>query len=162
MKIKGGHELKFPEVSILTQRIINTVPMEKFVWLEKTDGLRKKIKIENGKMFEITNTGLKFIRNVDRSMKYILDTELLNGKYYIFDNATIPTKRYIERMESIGTIPSDFVIKEFYPVTSWKELIEFIENQYSPKTKLKIDGCILQRIDSPFWYRDSVFKLKRR
>jgi SAM-dependent methyltransferase len=147
--------------------------MEKFVWLEKTDGLRRKIKIENGKMFEITNSGLRFIKNVDKRMRYTLDTELLGGKYYIFDNATVPTKTYIERMRSIKDIPSDFMVKEFYPVTSWKELIEFVENQYSPKTNLKIDGVILQRIDYPFWFRsngssggtpfrDAVFKLKRR
>jgi len=74
----------YPKVDVLTNEIIQTTPKEKFVWLEKTDGIRQILVIKNGsiKTHDIDVS----IGTINMEKLTILDTELYNNKWYIFDS----------------------------------------------------------------------------
>lgn len=171
----------FPQVSVLTNYITQKVPSENFVWLEKTDGLHNNIIIENNKVYSIVNGSPQIISEIELNSseflkRTILDTELYNGKYFIFDCAMIEGedisgKFFKERMELAKqfiekTNLTVFVMKEFYDIQSWKDLVSFVDkNNISPFTGNRIDGVVCQRIDKPYFctVRDpGCFKLKRR
>lgn len=178
----------FPQVSVLTNRILKETPLDKFVWLEKTDGTHYNILIYDNKMYYIRkhkeNSTDVSIRNADYDIIYIkdvslnqgltiLDTELYNNKYYVFDasmieNNDISSQGYIERMKITAQYLNkndltDIIIKQFEPIESLSSLLTYINtNETSPSTGNDIDGVILQRIDLPYYYSESTcYKLKR-
>lgn len=168
----------FCQVATLSNYTIETIPIDKFVWLEKTDGLRTVIMFENDKLYNITNyNDIKLISTLpDCNFKRtILDTELYENEYMMFDaifvdGQNISTKYYIERMQ----LATEFVNKcknifknikvcEYRTIPSWKYLLDFIKNSHSPYTHHIIDGVIVQRIDMAYFnsaYMYSVYKLK--
>lgn len=170
----------FPQVSVLTNAVIQTVPKESFVWLEKTDGLHNNIIIENNKVYSIIKSVPTFLFDIagDKFIKRtILDTELYDGKYYVFDAAMIDgvdvsNSFFIERMKAAKelltptTSPSfPFIMKEYYNVDNWESLLSFINTYRSPITNNVIDGVVCQRIDMPYFTTSkdpSTFKLKRK
>ena len=168
----------FPQVSVLKNNIIQTVPKSSFVWLEKTDGVHNNIIIENNKVYSIVKGEPVYLFQIggDQFIKRsILDTEFYKGIYYIFDAAMIDgedisNKFFIERMNCAKSLfsnyeKSHFILKEYYPIEDWAELLKFIENYTSPITKNVIDGVVCQRIDKPYFTtsRDpGCFKLKRK
>lgn len=172
---------RFPQVSILTNYITLKVPQENFVWLEKTDGLHTNIIIENNKAYSISNGKAEIMQDLELNgpefvKRTILDTEFYNDKYYVFDAAMIEGEDisenfFRERMALAQqfiekTKVSYFIIKEYYDLTSWKELIQFVEKNYiSPFTGNRIDGVVCQRTDKHYYCTvndPGCFKLKRK
>lgn len=183
----------FPQVGVLTNAILQTTPIEKFVWLEKTDGLHCNLIIFDNVLY-VANKSFNTDKQsaskmlVHNSMKLdkvkklpiksvgqtVLDTELYEGKYYVFDASMIENEdiseldfeKRMKRAEDFITKYqiSDIEIKKFEPVESIKALVEFI-NKYeiSPKTGNAIDGVVLQRNDLPYFNEyPTCFKLKRK
>ena len=166
----------FPQVGVLTNKILQTVPLENFVWLEKTDGLHCNLIIFNNTLYVVHKNDLDKVKdlNIKSTGQTVLDTELYEGKYYVFDasmieNEDISTLGFIDRMkkaeEFIGKHKiSEMEIKKFEPVKNIKSLVEFInQNEISPITGNNIDGVVLQRIDLPYFNKyPTCYKLKRK
>lgn len=166
----------FPQVGVLTNKILQTVPLENFVWLEKTDGLHCNLIIFNNTLYVAHKSELDKVKdlNIKSTGQTVLDTELYEGKYYVFDasmieNEDISTLGFVDRMKKaedfIGKHKiSEMEIKTFEPVKSIKSLIEFInQNEISPITGNNIDGVVLQRIDLPYFNKyPTCYKLKRK
>lgn len=166
----------YPQVSILTNQVIQKVPISSFVWLEKTDGTRTILLIERNQVFDITRspTLLFKISGPQFSGRTILDTEFYNNFYHTFDiifcnNTDVSNLHFLERMKHASTLFSNttgskIIIKTFNPVTSWSELISFTNQRISPNTGNTIDGVICQRTDRTYFTTmadPGCFKLKK-
>lgn len=166
--MSGGNVYKkFPQVAVMNNYILSKHNLDDFVYLEKTDGVHVNLLIKNDKLQHI-----KEYNNVYN--KYtILDAELYNDKYYIFDGCTIDGKdiselNYIDRMESIRKYVSKqkyddvIIVKEYYPVNNIDEILEIVNNtEISTKTKNKIDGVIMQLINKKYFESPTCYKVKR-
>lgn len=167
----------FPQVGVVTNHLLQTTPLESFVWLEKTDGLHSNIAIANNSIYVYKHGKPEEVEKLDIQTKgqSILDTELYKGKYYVFDASMIEgidisQSHYIERMEAAKIFLSNyssvlskyFVLKSYSKIQSIQFLLDFInKNSISPETHNKIDGVVLQRIDQPYIDK-TCFKLKRK
>ena len=162
------NKIKFPGVTILTNFDLRTIPLSSFLWTEKTDGLRTQLIILDDKVYDKKgNTIMLLKENVELT---ILDTELLNDKYYVFDGCyvngnNIINKTFNDRYTDITTFinkidTTKLVIKSYQPVKNIAEILDFIQETVSPITKNNIDGAILQRTDLPFT-ATSAYKVKR-
>lgn len=163
-----------PGVGILTNHIIQTTEnLNNFVWLEKTDGIRYFLILIDNKIYSYSKTtGLKEIvfpyhSKVDKLT--IFDTELYEDKYKIFDivcvnGIDVTQENYLNRMKNFDKLDfssKHIVLKKFYPLKSWSEIIEFSKNIISPISNEHIDGVVLQTIDLPYDNKTpTVFKLK--
>ena len=170
----------FVQVTTLSNDVIQSTPVSKFVWLEKTDGTRTVLLIERGCVFNITNlnniiivkSGIKSSKCVGRT---VLDTEAYDGKYIVFDaimidDGNVATEYYVERMSKMQQFIKDvgeeldmLVSADYFALHSWDTLMQFIKNFKSPKTSRIIDGVICQRIDMPYFKLTGpapVYKLK--
>lgn len=168
--------VKWPQVSVLSNSILQKHSLDKFYYSEKTDGEHMNILIYNGTIFNVTRfdniQAIDTLKN--KGLTLILDTELYNDKFYIFDvyyvqDKLVKDEKFIERMSYCGKfideLENKFVVKEFKPIPSLKFLLEFINNPNSPVTGNEIDGVILQRIDKPYFpsrFEANIYKLKPR
>lgn len=173
----------FTQVSTLSNDVIQTTPTSKFVWLEKTDGIRTVLLIERGHVFDVTNLdNINVVKSDLKSPKCIartiLDTEAYEGKYIVFDaiqvdGANIASDHYIQRMTKMQTFLKDvkdelpiLVSAEYFALQTWDTVVKYINNYKSPRTSRIIDGVICQRVDMPYFKRGSptgpapVYKLK--
>ena len=171
----------FPQVGVLTNKILRTIPIENFVWLEKTDGLHCNLIIFDNilyvanksfntdkqnahKMLVHNSMKLDKVKNlpIKSAGQTVLDTELYKGKYYVFDasmieNEDISELGFVERMKKAEEFITKYKIpdietKKFEPVKSIETLVKFInQNEVSPMTGNEIDGVVLQRIDLPYF-----------
>lgn len=170
-------DVRWPTVSILTNAVLQKVGLDKFKYSVKTDGIHANILIYKGAIYDVTtyrnDQMVKKVRETDCKRTLILDTELYNDTYYVFDvyyDETILKSNFDERMKHTHVDELDgFQIKEFHPITSIQELIKMAHAERDPKSGVETDGVILQRIDLPYlnkgkWnsYDATVFKLKPR
>lgn len=173
---------KFPQVGVLTNNIIYNTPLSDFVVLEKTDGLHANIIIKYDHIYVIKfGQAEQLPTRLTESFEQqtILDTELYNDKYYIFDcpqidGVDINNQPFTERMNKchewlerhISSLGDIFIIKQFENIDKDKlcELIKLInETNISPNTGNHIDGVIFQNVNLPYFYDKGhiVFKLKK-
>lgn len=172
-------DMTFPQVSTLTNEVIQTVPKSKMVWLDKTDGVRTVILIENGNIYDITRRDHYSVIKSNITSKYcvsrsILDTEAYENHFIVFDAAIIDGENiarrfYTDRMTKAKSFVSKlkgdvdiFIMTEYSPIKDWNILLKYINNYKSPSTGREIDGVICQRVDMPY-YRTStpaIYKLK--
>ena len=152
MRKKGkiSSEIVLNQAIPLTHILLKYIDINNYVWLEKTDGLRK-------------------IYNEDDN---ILDCEEYNGKLYCFDVISLNKKyikekdlfnlSYSERMNLAKNIKfNNVIIKDYYKIESIDDLISFVENNdVSPYSKQKIDGIIIQENNKPY-IKANIYKLKR-
>ncbi len=165
----------FPEVSVLTTRVINTIPQSSFVWLEKTDGERYVLLIESNEVYRIQHGELIHLYHIPGSQyvkRSMFDTEHYNNTFYIFDvimydgqdmsNQPFPTR--MANAPNITTSEFALTPKTFEVVTSWDALVAFTNNYKSPLTNNVIDGVVVQRVDTPYYTALSTpgcYKLKK-
>ena len=169
----------FTQVATLSNDVIATVPKNKFVWTEKTDGVRTVLLFENNNLWNVTfatkmcliKSGLNNPHCVKRT---IIDSEAYEDEYVIFDGIWVEgedlsMKNYPDRFARAKQFLSSirgvfkFSIAEYRAITTWDSLLEFIKNHHSPYTKRIIDGAIVQRADTPYFTKIGnpyVFKLK--
>lgn len=170
----------FVQVITLSNDVIQSTPVSKFVWLEKTDGTRTVLLIERGCIFNVTNiNNIIIVKSNLKSPKCIgrtvLDTEAYDGKYIVFDaimidDVNVAAEHYIERMSKMQQFIKDVgeelsILKsaDYFALHSWDTLMQFIKHYKSPKTSRIIDGVICQRIDMPYFKLTGpapVYKLK--
>lgn len=177
-EIREVMKVRWPRVNTVSNRLFQDVPLDKFYYSEKTDGLHANILVYQHHIYDITHTdNIKEITN-DEDMLFdgsaILDTELYNDVYHIFDvyflnGENLNSKFFLERMEAIKPeleyLGKRFTMKEFKPIPNIQFLIDFLKNDVSPTTKENIDGVILQRIDKPYIppkNESTVYKMKPR
>ena len=147
----------FPQVGVLTNKILQTTPIEKFVWLEKTDGLHCNLIIFDNILYvankQKIDKSLSQKRKVDKCLicgnmeldkiedlpikstgQTVLDTELYKGKYYVFDASMIEDEDisnlgFVDRMKKA----EDFITKhkisniEIKKFESVKSIKELVE-----------------------------------
>lgn len=162
---------KIPQVITLTNEILNYINLSNYVWLEKTDGERKIVKIQNGILSEVKydNTENE-IRKIGEVELYIFDTELYDNKYNIFDVMFIKSKditnlNYKIRMsnakEFVKKYNDIFELKQYNSDVNITYLLNFVDKTYiNPKTNHIIDGIILQNIPLNY-YNTKSYKLKK-
>ena len=154
--------MDFPQVGVATNVTISNINFDNYVWLEKTDGIRVVI----GILQDETMLELQSINDMHRDMKFVLDCEKYLDKYFIFDvlvsnNVNVMDKHYLERIDSVRDIKYEkFFVKQFYKISSLKELLEFIQHDVSPITKCNIDGVIITPINENYKNTHSL-KIKR-
>lgn len=170
--------VRWPQVGVVSNRLFQDVPLDKFYYSEKTDGLHVNVLIHDHTLYNITHINdIKEIKSNEDMLfdgTAILDTELYNDVYHIFDvyylnGENLNNKFFLERLETIKPqleyLGSDFVLKEFKPIPNIKFLIDYMKYDISPTTNENIDGVILQRIDKPYLQvknENNVFKMKPR
>lgn len=173
-------DVRWPQVSVLSNFILKTTPLDSFYYSEKTDGEHKNLLIYKAKVYDVTHhDSIKFlcdISDLDLTDTLILDTELYDDSYYIFDvyyiNSVLECN-FLERLSKIEPflpqLGSNFKLKKFKPIPSIEFLIGYLKNETSPDTGDEIDGVILQRIDLPYLPKKNgkqiqytVYKMKPR
>ena len=157
--------VNWPHPSVLTNTVLQTIPLNKFNYSEKLDGVHTFLLIFDNKIYNITNTDdfVQINRDKFKDFKYsgdcILETEYYEEVYYIFDvyylNGVNYSNKFLnERLNSIqeylDELGPSFRIKKFHEITDLNQLIEYIKNEKSPEGN-DIDGIILQRIDKPYF-----------
>ena len=182
MQMRGGADIpeeilklvnkRWPQVSVLSNAVLQKVPLDSFYYSEKTDGEHKNLLIYNRTVYDVTHyDSITAIGEVTTDKTMILDTELYEEKYYIFDVAyneeDVSNKHFLERMETVDVaeLGDKFVMKKFNVISSLNMLLDYIKNEKSPETGNDIDGVILQRIDTPYFPGRGeayVYKLKPR
>ena len=172
--LRGGSNKKesripsFGNVVPLTNFALQNINKDNAVWLEKTDGLRKNLQIENGEMIDLKNNEKLPIHGFNDIKQTIIDAEFYDNKYYIFDVAkvngedvsSLPFPKRIEAIKPYLDNQDLIKVKPYYPIESIESLVEIADSLKSP-SGMDIDGVIIQRIDLPFEVKDSVFKLKK-
>ena len=173
--------VEWAKPSVLSNSVLQIIPLDKFNYSEKIDGVHTYLLIFDGKIYDVTNNKKNFsnIYQIDKykfkEMKFsgdcIIETEYYENKYYIFDvyylNGVDYSEKFLhERLNSINEyldeLGPSFKIKKFYEITDINELLEYIKKDKSPEGN-NIDGIILQRIDKPYFqqgYDFNSYKLK--
>ena len=171
----------FPQVGVLTNEILYKTPLSDFVWLEKTDGQHYNLIIFDNKLYAVIHGKLEELSKISTTFakQTILDAELYNNKFYIFDcpmidNKDISEQPFTARMEAVNQFiqshpefKNQFEVKKFYNVDT-NQLIKLLKTinstTKSPITGNKIDGVVFQNINLPYYHDKGniVFKLKRR
>ena len=165
----------FPQVGVLTNRILQTTPIDKFVWLEKTDGLHTNLIIYENSLYKVIKGDLTFIKTLNDNTigQTVLDTEFYEGAYYVFDasmieNEDISSLPFPIRMQKANQFLKKYkleniYLKNHYPIKSLNDLVQYVNtNEVSPITGMQIDGIIFQRVDLPYFKSPTCFKLKRK
>ena len=107
----------FPQVSVLTNNVLQKVPLNDFVWLEKTDGLHTNIIIFDNSLYDIRKNEVHKLMDIPiplsqkksiTNSQTVLDTELYEDKYYVFDASMIEGEdisslSFINRMNKANT-----------------------------------------------------------
>lgn len=172
---------KSPQVSVLTNTIIQTVDKDEFVWLEKTDGVRYLLVMYKNKIYSFSNvdklTEIPFEYKSNINKLTIFDSELyeINETTKIFkifdvvmvEETNVTELNFKERMSKFDLIKTKFeckniTIKPYYEIKSWKEVIDFVNNNpISPISNDRIDGVIIQYINKPYFDKKPIsYKLK--
>ena len=203
-KCKSGAIAKlppyYPQVGVLTNYIFYQHTPEEFVYLEKTDGERTLLLIDEDDIYKLSTYPTLSLTKLDnvptngqRSSDIyklmrgfsLLDTELYNDKYYVFDayavdNVLVYNYDFKDRIQHIKTflnkcheanILTNIESKQIYNVS--KENVNDIINMvntsdYSEKTGHRIDGVVFQLVNMPYVDNTkkpsaiTTFKLKRR
>ena len=146
---------KSPQVSVLTNSIIQTTALNDYVWLEKTDGIRYLLIFYKKKIYsfsvatKLQEIDFKYKSEIEKLT--IFDTELYtnddNKKVFkIFDVVIVEEKNvtelnFIDRMSKFESIKNKFKIKyrnedkcskkiitpkKYYNLESWKQIIDFV------------------------------------
>jgi len=165
-----------PQVNVLTNRIMDEIDLSKFVYLEKTDGLRTLLVSDGHNLYSYRNKeGLKKLEGevtkVDSMGKpkvFVVDSEFFDGNYYVFDvyfvDEDVRCLPFEERMSKFTDVNfSEFAIYvktwKQVDVTKLKELIE-----YAMTKRENVDGIVLQSkegYDLKEWLRGNYqYKLK--
>ena len=169
-----------PQVNVLTNKIIDSIDLSNFVYLEKTDGLRTLLIYDGQKLYTYRNKeGLNVIEiNSDffqNNVKFIVDSEFVDSqnKYYVFDvyyiNNDIRHLPFIERMNkfkeilSFSDINSNSKIElKTYSDVDLNKLSELIK--YGMTKRPGVDGIVFQSKDGydiTNWLKcDYQYKLK--
>ena len=170
-----------PQVSVLTNSIIQTTSKDEFVWLEKTDGVRYLLVMFKGKIYSFNNVDklteipFKYESNIEKLT--VFDSELYEVNsdkkvFKIFDVVMVEENdvselNFKERMSKFEIVKSKFkcesiTIKPYYEIESWKHVIDFVNaNPVSPISNDRIDGVIIQSIARPYFNKKPIsYKLK--
>ena len=165
-------KVKWTKPSVLSNSVLQSIPLDKFNYSEKIDGVHTYLLIYDKKVYNVTNNdNLSSIYKIDESnikeMKFsgdcIIETEFYKNIYYIFDvyylNGVDYSKKFLkERLDSINNyldeLGSSFKLKKFYEIQDINELLEYIKNEKSPDGN-DIDGIILQRIDKQYFQEEN-------
>ena len=165
-------KVDWPKPSVLSNLILQKIPLNKFNYSEKIDGVHTFLLIFDKKIYNVTENKdyskiykLDLLNFIDFKFEgnCIIETEKYENVYYIFDVYYLNDKDYSfeflnERLNSIkeylDELGPSFRLKKFYPITCLNELIEYIKNDKSPDGN-DIDGIILQRIDKPYFNEDN-------
>lgn len=171
-EIKELINVRWPQVSVVTNALLASTRLEQFYFSEKTDGLHRNLLIYEKRIYDITHfDDVQCLGDADYDKTLILDCEEYNDKYFIFDvyyadGRVLNEETFLNRMSYcrsfIDALGEKFVVKEFKPIPNLKFLLDYIKNDVSPDTGNEIDGVILQRIDMPYLSKknETVFKLK--
>ena len=164
---------KTPQVSVLTNKMIDTLDLSNFVYLEKTDGLRTLLIFDSNVLYSYRNKeGLDILNsnlNSNSDLKFVVDSELFEDKYYIFDvyyiNQDIRELPFIERMnkfkELLNLNLKNIELKTYkdVDVTKLSELIN-----YGMTKRPNVDGIVFQSKEGysldEWLKKDYQYKLK--
>jgi hypothetical protein len=165
-----------PQVSVLTNKIIDSIDLTNFVYLEKTDGLRTLLIYDGNVLYQFRNKeGLKELDlKLNLNNKFIVDSEFVDlnneNKYYVFDvyyvDSDIRELGFIERMNKFKDILSNnnsIILKEYKQVDiSENKLSELIK--YGMTKRPNVDGIVFQSKDGysikEWLKKDYQYKLK--
>ena len=173
-------DVNWAKPSVLSNLVLQKIPLNKFNYSEKIDGVHTYLLIYDKKVYNVTqNNDLSKVYQIDetnfKDMTFsgdcIIETEYYNNFYYIFDvyylnGINYSQKCLKERLDSIKNyldeLGSSFKLKKFYEIQDINELLEYIKKEKSPDGN-DIDGIILQRIDKPYFQEGNepnCYKLK--
>jgi len=160
--------VKWSKPSVLSNWVLQNIPLNKFNYSEKIDGVHTYLLIYDKKVYNVTDNkdlssiyqiNESSIKNMNFSGECIIETEYYNNLYFIFDvyylNGVDYSKKFLkERLDSITNyldeLGSSFKLKKFNEIQNINELLEYIKKDKSPEGN-DIDGIILQRIDKPYF-----------
>ena len=181
---------------MLTNYVFYQHQPNEFVYLEKTDGKRTLLLIDENDIYKLTTyptLSLTLLNTINENKHNnlmrgfsLLDTELYDNKYYVFDayavdNVLVYNDNFNIRIQHINTflrkcheanILLNIECKQIYEVNKYNinDIINMVNTvDYSEKTGHKIDGVVFQLVNTPYISFDksalnntTTFKLKRR
>ena len=175
-------KVKWPKPSVVSNAVLQQIPLNKFKYSEKIDGVHTFLLIFDKQIYNVTDNYEKSkiyqidestIKDFNFSGECILETEFYNNFFYIFDvyylNGVNYSSKFLdERLNSINQyleeLGPSFKVKKFYEIQNLDELLEYIKKDKSPEGN-DIDGIILQRVDKPYFLEDkepNSYKFKPR
>ena len=146
----------------LTQAILQKIDLKQFVWLYKYDGERAVLVIGGKKLYKYDNKRYLPIADLQKEYKpTVLDCELFDGVYYIFDaicvdGGYVNGKFFKDRMQAAAEFASTFNesiklrIKEYFKCESLADVLHAV-NTTRMIDKMLIDGAILQKTTTPYY-----------
>ena len=187
--IAGKYGLKHLAPQVISIDIINAYEnllpnIDKYYISPKIDGLRTLLLFDNEKeLYYSINSTASELSLLDLGCsphtveggsndpnETILDTELYNGKYYIFDVITYKGKRvfeeeYSERIKYIDKILEDFIgcsklIKKYVVSLDKKNWKKILKDVYEKKWDFETDGWIFTLGYSNNYINGTVWKWK--
>ena len=179
----------YPQVGVLTNFVFYQHQPNEFIYLEKTDGERTLLLIDENDIYKLNiypNLSLTLLKTIEQTNNNLLrgmslfDCELYENNYYIFDvyavdNVLVYDKTLTQRMETAreyinkchdNDLLNNIFVKQTYQVTknNINNIINLVNTKdYSPYTNHRIDGVVFQLNDKP--YDDKTinsFKMKKR
>lgn len=167
---------EIPQVSLFTNRVMQERDEKDFVWLEKTDGYRYMVVFFRGKAYRRSGKSFEEIAGIQISetSTTIMDTELYDGKYYVFDvvfvgDRDVSSESYLVRMKTghdwlrAHSEYGKFIsMKKVYNLRAYDALILHVNTVHiSESTGHKIDGVIVQERNAPYFSKNPIcYKLK--
>ena len=89
-----------PAVGVITNTVLRKINIEDYVYLDKTDGVRKLLLSDGVSVYEFYKNELTLIGK--SSAIFMIDTEYLNNTYHVFDkyfvDIDIRREKYEDRM----------------------------------------------------------------
>jgi len=164
--------VKTPQVSVLTNKVLDIIDLSNFVYLEKTDGLRTLLIYYDNNLYTYrAKEGLIKIQNPFKTKNeniFIVDSEFFKDKYYVFDvyyvNKDIRTLGFIERMKIFDSFikTNEIIITKDYKEVNSIPLKDLIK--YGMTKRPNVDGIVLQSkegYDLNIWLKKEYqYKLK--
>jgi hypothetical protein len=144
---------------MLDRAVFDRMDLSRFVILEKSDGLRALIKVEDKSNYVIFTDGKTSVEGSPKLLNMLLDAEWMqDGRVKIFDlillDGKFPEMGYEERIELLRRqkLPAEFEIKKYLAATC--------ENiKYLHKNSGASDGIIFNEIEKMYMHME-IFKWK--
>lgn len=142
---------RLPAVGVITNTILRKINLEDYVYLDKTDGVRKLLLSDGINVYEFQKNEINKIG--ESNVIFMIDAEYLNNIYYIFDkyyvDVDIRLEKYETRMKYNTPMKFDNPKHKLINKTFTKITKDNIKDIFKLGMKIRkgFDGIIFQSCD---------------
>ena len=171
---------RYPQVGVLTNYEFYKHQPTDFVYLEKTDGERTLLLIDENMLYKLSiqpQTCLTLLDNTLPTTSFsLIDCEYYDGEYYVFDayavdNVFVYDYSFTKRINAVKDFLNKTPLRNIHCKTihevnkdNMNDIIKNVNTlDVSQETGHRIDGVVFQLIDESYESPNTIcFKLKKR